>query len=352
MSTEESVWPRSISSLLLLFHFMPDMAGARLFSHARFAALRALQVDRLDVTRISAGPDLDRQLFDFFRRECGQSNNILHQLEELRRDTGGRGVIELAAEKSGAVGKDVQYRAVACSSASAASLGLSAVSDSMTLSSAVPPTFQPSSTLYQVREKWSMEYAAKWPHRKLIWRPLLGSGLIRWKHRKGWTDIVVSELQMHLLLALNSQANMAVESIRAAVSTWESSNELIWMYWERALSTLCSKTGPLERGSAADDRVSVKAEPSSDMPFEFDFLQLLAPKDGWATAGDADREQSDVKDTGVIDAAIVRLLKRWHILSADELVSKLAEYPESLEAAGVAKNCAAGDGFAIACWSG
>eukprot|EP00747_Dinoflagellata_sp_TGD_P041670 gnl/TRDRNA2_/TRDRNA2_141617_c2_seq1.p1 gnl/TRDRNA2_/TRDRNA2_141617_c2~~gnl/TRDRNA2_/TRDRNA2_141617_c2_seq1.p1 ORF type:complete len:386 (+),score=72.13 gnl/TRDRNA2_/TRDRNA2_141617_c2_seq1:80-1159(+) len=322
-----------IAPLLLLFHTLPDPSGTPLLAQVRLAALRALAAQR------DGAEDLEARLALFFRQQCGATK--LRHLSELRLDAGSRGVF--AAENSN-LGTSF---AVICSALAVSSVGLGAESEGLALTSSVPPSlFEASKPLLKLRVDWAATYAKAFPHRKLAWRPLLSSGVVLWRHQQGNTEICCSELQVHLLLALARRHSLSVAEVREAALAWEEGcpegdRVTIQDHWERALAALCDgSNSPLLRHEAADIggagwRAEPRGAPALEGSIWLDPAPLLAPPGGWAASGVGAASSPKGRDADarapVVDAAIVRLLKRWHVLEAEELVAKLATYPASLE---------------------
>ncbi|CAE8649667.1 unnamed protein product, partial [Polarella glacialis] len=246
-----------------------------------------------------------------------------------------------------------------CNQVGAASLDLKAASDGGPLfGSTLPALFGASAAVLSQRAQWADAYTARFPHRRLSWRPLLGAARLLWRHEKGLTEIVASELQAHLLLVLSSRQEVLEEELQGALLAWEgvdaksaAAAELL-SHWMQALNQLCSaETGPLERigvtrssSACCNDAatptswaITARVSPVSGTEdlLELDLVDLLGLRPlgpGAASGAVSGCEVGSVEARApAVDAALVRLLKRWRVLSLSELLANLSTYPTSLD---------------------
>lgn len=143
--------------------------------------------------------------------------------------------------------------------------------------------------------QWEELYRKKFPHRRLQWTSL-GAVQLLWRHRKGETLLIATERQCHVLLAVDEGRASECE---AKEDTWQ--HELL----------------PLQQVLTADEchvaRLDLRVVPRDAAPV----VQELTARSSQSAA--------------VVDAALVRLLKRFHVLTGEEILRKLSQYPESLE---------------------
>lgn len=357
-------WPPGLAPLLLILHLLPDAGGAPLALHAWLAGLRVLRAEPGERPREEQPEGLEQRLWRFLRQECGAGNRVLRHLGELGRDAAGRGALagggatccgqplapraRFCSECGQAVQKvESGWRAVITAEATASGAGLG-LAEALSLGAVPPLLFQASQPLAKQLREWTLEYGSRFAHRKLRWQPLFGSALLLWHHTRGKTELIASELQAHVLLIFNTRRKVSEAELRVAAQDWSGGGspeeaERAWALWSRALAALCGSGGPLER-VAEEGGATLVARPA---PFgdvgarllELDGPGLLASVSAWAAlagggAAEAGAEQDAESRGPAIDAAVVRLLKRWHVLTATELVAKLACYPKSLELAG------------------
>lgn len=298
---------QSLAPLLLLLHLSPDPASS-LSWHALLAALRALSWPSLPQRTAQL---TEKRLLRLLRRECGASH-LLHHLGELQKDALGRGLLASDASSGDA------WRAVVVSEVAASSLGLRGLS-SASLADA-PPLFRASQPMLAQRALWDEDYRRRFAHRKLRWQPSLGTALIRWRHLQGETMLLTSEAQAHALLAFNASAELREAELLGAACAWEGPAEA--ERWSRALAALAE--GPLERLPEA--RLGVRLAATAWL--------CTQPWPDLAAPGPSPEACDSAARAPAIDAAVVRLLKRWRVLTAGELQAKLSEpapAPESAE---------------------
>ncbi|CAJ1398598.1 unnamed protein product [Effrenium voratum] len=269
-------WPGKIAPLLLLFRLLPDAGGSPLLAQARLMALRALRSSSQAVT--------ENQLFDFLQDECGHGHTVLRHLAEVlrARDSAARGV----------------FRVTLISAAAAAGLGLQACESPNSLCDFIRSE----------QDGWAEAYLAQYPHRRLVWQPL-GEAEILWRHAKGETLLVLSEPQAHALLSVARLELPELPELPLA-EPW---------------AALAGPLGPLELDV---DARAVRLRTACDAP-RLDLTTL--PEMVRAKEPERSREVH----APIVDAALVRILKRFHVLTVEEVLVKLATYPDCLEMPGL-----------------
>ena len=218
---------------------------------ARLMALRALrgfclQDAEVGLPELKLGPDftfachqevlLEQRLLEFFRHECGHGHAILRHVAEIVRES--------SSNQS-----DIQdFRASTVSTVAVSSLGFTVISELLpSLSSSPPHFFAASVPILNLRSQWAEKYLAKFPHRKLSWCSW-GAARILWRHSFGQTMLTTTELQAHLLLAVDGtgQQGRGVQrrDFEEAALAWSDAKLEPWLQVLSQLTEL--REGPLE----------------------------------------------------------------------------------------------------------
>ncbi|CAE7254930.1 eif2a [Symbiodinium necroappetens] len=303
------IWPGKIGPLLLLFRLLPDAGGAPLLWQARLMSLRALWGFRV---QDSEEIHLEYRLLDFFRNECGHGHSLLRHVAEILRES--------SSNDSGEV-----FKATTLNMAAASSLNFNSIS-MLSLSESPPELFSASLPIVEARSRWAESYLSRYPNRKLRWR-VWGAAKVLWSHARGQTLLTTTELQAHILLALGQGEGFSRKDFEEAALTWSQADshdqDLKLQAWRLALAQLSAPEGPVELDGSERLRVRPSCGRSA-----LDLTEVPA----FCTENHRQEPSSPSRDARapIIDAALVRILKSCHVLSADEVLAKLAAYPESL----------------------
>ncbi|CAE7592466.1 pnp [Symbiodinium sp. CCMP2456] len=304
------IWPGKIGPLLLLFRLLPDAGGAPLLWQARLMSLRAVWGFRV---QDSEEIHLEHRLLDFFRNECGHGHSLLRHVAEILRES--------PSNDSGEV-----FKATTLNMAAASSLNFNSIS-MLSLSASPPKLFSASLPIVEARSRWAESYLSRYPSRKLRWQTW-GAAKVLWSHARGQTLLTTTELQAHILLALGQGEGFSRKDFEEAALNWsqagsEDDEDLKLKAWRLALAQLSAPEGPVE----LDGSERLRVRPSCGRS-ELDLTEVPA----FCTENHRQEPSSPSRDARapIIDAALVRILKSCHVLSADEVLAKLAAYPESL----------------------
>ncbi|CAE7237904.1 eif2a [Symbiodinium sp. CCMP2592] len=309
-SAAGGIWPGMMGPLLLLFRLLPDAGGAPLLWQARLMSLRALRGFRV---QDSEEIHLEHRLLDFFRNECGHGHSLLRHVAEILRESSSNDSAEV-------------FKATTLNMAAASSLNFNSIS-MLSLSGSPPTLFSASRPIVEAQSRWAESYLSRYPNRKLRWR-IWGAAKVLWSHDRGQTLLTTTELQAHILLALGQGEGFSRKDFEEAALSWsqadsEVDQDLKLKPWRLALAQLSAqKEGPVELDS---ERLRVR--PSCGCS-ELDLTEVP----DFSTENQTQEPSSPSRDARapIIDAALVRILKSCHVLSADEVLAKLAAYPESL----------------------
>ncbi|CAK9115484.1 Translation initiation factor 2 subunit alpha [Durusdinium trenchii] len=332
-------WPGKIAPLLLLFRLLPDAGGVPLQAQARLVALRALQGNH----EVS----MERRFLEFLQNECGHQHPVLRHLAKVLQET---------ADALGSA----PFKALAISAVAASSLqlceesfsqqpvfskeiGLSGFSSSQSFALSLltnshsHPICQASSIskqIFSTQLQWTEDYLTKYPHRKLLWSRL-GVVVLSWRHQKGQTRLTTSERQAHFLLAvdehLSTGASLEMSGLSLSTdsqherftSFQDSSEKASGVGGMQEVLQLVGSNKPLELMNI--NYVAIR--PESDASH----LDLRVQPFARTCSTQEPARASQAAHAPVVDAAVVRILKRFHVLTGDEVLRKLSNYPESLD---------------------